>query len=319
MPSLSQIYYVYEDGPYLLTETVASHHSAISTGNIAPIAMEARGGIDIGGYDDNRVLVVPFDNDAWSRYQAKSMNTGLNNGLYVSSELTAIYDNTSRNGLVIGSVTHDTWKTGIYWSGSNDKLNELRVYGGFTSSTSTWDTIPHGKVTGKQIASPKIMVGFFEDYRTGMEAFGQVNAAIQPPLAFGEDIPEGVPVGWNSWGAYASDLSFDKAVSVSNYFKDHIQNLSFNNEGNIYINLDSYWDNMTDQRLTDLVQLIHSNGQKAGIYYSPFVYWGNNMEQEVEGTNGKYKYGDIVFARFGRQRLCPRWTALMPWIRRIRA
>ena len=54
MPSLSQIYYVYEDGPYLLTETVASHHSAISTGNIAPIAMEARGGIDIGSYDDNR-------------------------------------------------------------------------------------------------------------------------------------------------------------------------------------------------------------------------------------------------------------------------
>ncbi|MGV2644459.1 carbohydrate-binding protein, partial [Clostridium perfringens] len=45
---------------------------------------------------------------------------------------------------------------------------------------------------------------------------------------------------------------------------------------------------------TDFVQLIHSNGQKAGIYYSPFVYWGNNMEQEVEGTNGKYKYGDIV-------------------------
>ncbi|MGG4091004.1 carbohydrate-binding protein [Paenibacillus lautus] len=293
-PSISQIYYVYEDGPYLLTETVASHHSAISTGNIAPIAMEARGGIDIGSYDDNRVLVVPFDNDAWSRYQAKSMNTGLNNGLYISSELTAIYDNTSRNGLVIGSVTHDTWKTGIYWSGSNDKLNKLRVYGGFTSSTSTWDTISHGKVTGKQIASPKIMVGFFEDYRTGLEEFGQVNAAIQPPLAFGEDIPEGVPVGWNSWGAYASDLSFDKAVSVSNYFKDHIQNHSFNNEGNIYINLDSYWDNMTDQQLTDLVQLIHSNGQKAGIYYSPFVYWGNNMEQEVEGTNGKYKYGDIV-------------------------
>lgn len=293
-PSLSQIYYVYEDGPYLLTETVAKHNSAISTGNIAPIAMEARGGIDIGSYDDNRVLVVPFDNDAWSRYQAKSMNTGLNNGLYVSSELTAIYDNTSRNGLVIGSVTHDTWKTGIYWSGSNDKLNKLRVYGGFTSSTSTWDTIPHGKVTGKQIASPKIMVGFFEDYRTGLEEFGQVNAAIQPPLAFGEDIPEGVPVGWNSWGAYASDLSFDKAVAVSNYFKDHIQNHSFNNEGDIYINLDSYWDNMTDQQLTDLVQLIHSNGQKAGIYYSPFVYWGNNMEQEVEGTNGKYKYGDIV-------------------------
>ncbi|MEJ9216858.1 carbohydrate-binding protein [Paenibacillus glucanolyticus] len=294
LPSLSQIYYIYNNGPYLLTETVASHKTELSTANIAPIAMEARGGIDIGSYDDNRVLVVPFDNDAWSRYQAKTMNTGLNNDLYISSELTAIYDNTSRNGLVIGSVTHDTWKTGIYWSGSNDKLNTLRVYGGFTSSTSTWDTIPHGKVTGKQVASPKIMVGFFEDYRTGLEAFGHVNAAIEPPLAFGEDIPQGVPVGWNSWGAYDSGLSYDKAVSVSNYFRDHIQDESFNNEGHIYINLDSYWDNMTDQQLSDLVQVIHGNGQKAGIYYSPFVYWGNNMEQVVEGTNDQYKYGDIV-------------------------
>ncbi|GAB6926203.1 alpha-galactosidase [Paenibacillus sp. JCM 10914] len=295
LPSLSQIYYIYNDGPYLLTETVASHNNTeLSTANIAPIVMEARGGIDIGSYDDNRVLVVPFDNDAWSRYQAKTMNTGLNNELYISSELTAIYDNTSRNGLVIGSVTHDTWKTGVYWSGSNDKLNKLRVYGGFTSSTSTWDTISHGKVTGKQIVSPRIMVGFFEDYRTGLEEFGHVNAAIQPPLAFGEDIPQGVPVGWNSWGAYDSRLSYDKAVSVSNYFKEHIQDKSFNNEGDIYINMDSYWDNMTDQQLGDLVQVIHDNGQKAGIYYSPFVYWGDNMEQEVEGTNGQYKYGDIV-------------------------
>lgn len=294
LPALSQVYYVYNEGPYLLTETVVSHKNTLSTANIAPIAMEAKGGIDIGSYDDNRVLVTPFDNDAWSRYQAKNMNTSLNNDLYISSELTAIYDNTSRNGLVIGSVTHDTWKTGIYWSGSKDKLNKLRVYGGFTSATSTWDTITHGKVTGKQIASPKIMVGFFDDYRDGLEEFGAVNAAFQPPLSFGKDIPQGVPVGWNSWGAYASDLSYDKAVSVSNYFKEHIQGESFNNEGNIYINLDSYWDNMTDQQLTDLVKVIHSNGQKAGIYYSPFVYWGNNMEQIVEGTDGKYKYGDIV-------------------------
>ncbi|MUG65104.1 carbohydrate-binding protein [Paenibacillus campinasensis] len=293
-PDLSQVYYVYNDAPYLLTEIIASDKKGVATADIAPIAMEASGGIDIGSYDDNRVLVVPFDNDAWSRYQAKSMNTGLNNHLYISSELTAIYDNTSRTGLVIGSVTHDTWKTGIYWSGSDDKLNKLRVYGGFTSSTSTHDTISHGAVTGSEIRSPKIMVGFFEDYRDGLKTFGEVNAAIQPPLAFGENVPDGVPVGWNSWGAYDSGLSYDKAVDVSNYFKEFIQDHSFNNEGNIYINLDSYWDNMTDQQLADLVQIIHRNEQKAGIYYSPFVYWGNNMEQEVEGTNGRYKYGDIV-------------------------
>ncbi|WP_438347685.1 carbohydrate-binding protein [Paenibacillus sp. FA6] len=294
LPTLSQIYYIYKDGPYLLTETVASQSSAFASADIAPIVMEAKGGIDLGSYGDNRVLVTPFDNDAWSRYQAKTMNTRLNNDNYVSSEMTAIYDNTSRNGLVVGSVTHDTWKTGIYWSGSDNKLNKLRVYGGFTSSTSTHDSISHGAVKGNKISSPKIFVGFYKDYRDGLEGYGEVNAAIKPPLSFGKKIPKGVPVGWNSWGALESDVTFDKVAAVSDYFKKNLQNKSFDNDGAVYINLDSYWDNLTDQELTDLVKLINNNGQKAGIYYSPFVYWGDNLEQIVEGTDSKYTYGDIV-------------------------
>lgn len=294
LPDLSQVFYIYNNGPYVLTEVTASQAAGLTTNQMAPLAVEARGGVDIGSYGDNRVLVTPFDNDSWSRYQAKSINTRLNTDNYVSSELTAIYDNTSRKGLVVGSVTHDTWKTGIHWSGTDNKLNELRVYGGFTSQASTHDSLPHGSVSGKSVTSPKVFIGLYDDYRKGMEGYGRVNAAIAPPLAFGQNISEGVPVGWNSWGAYADHLSYDNAAAVSNYVKEHLQNSSFENNGNVYINLDSYWDNMTDQQLTDLVKLIHGNGQKAGIYYSPFVYWGDNMDQVVEGTDGKYKYGDIV-------------------------
>ncbi|MWV47213.1 carbohydrate-binding protein [Paenibacillus sp. HJL G12] len=294
LPTLSQIFYIYDRGAYVLTETAATQATALTTNDITPVTVHARGGIDIGSYGDNRVLVTPFDNDSWSRYQAKTINTRLNNDHYVSSELTAIYDNASRKGLVLGSVTHDTWKTGIYWSGSDNKLNELRVYGGFTSQDSTHDSLAHGSVTGKTVTSPKIFIGFYDDYRSGLEGYGQVNAAIAPPLAFGPNIPDGVPVGWNSWGAYADHLSYDQAAAVSKYFKEHLQEQSFSNNGNVYINLDSYWDNMTDEQLSDLVKLIRANGQKAGIYYSPFVYWGDNLKQTVEGTDGKYTYGDIV-------------------------
>ncbi|GGA30193.1 carbohydrate-binding protein [Paenibacillus physcomitrellae] len=293
-PSLDQVYSIYENGPYLLTKTVAKQSTPLATNYIAPIVMEARGGVDIGSYDDNRVLVTPFDNDAWSRYQSKTINTSLNNNNYISSEMTAVFDNTSRNGLVLGSVSHDTWKTGIYWSGSDNKLNELQVYGGFTSSSSTRDSVAHGKVTGTSVTSPEIFVGFYRDYRTGLEAYGAANAAVAPPLAFGPDIPSGVPVGWNSWGAYSSNVSYDAVADTSEYIKNQLQNQSFENDGNVYINLDSYWDNMNDEQLADLVTLIHGNGQKAGIYYSPFVYWGDNLDQTVEGTNGAYKYGDIV-------------------------
>ncbi|RAP77257.1 carbohydrate-binding protein [Paenibacillus montanisoli] len=294
LPTMSQIYRVYDGKTYFLVSQQLSGSTELSTNDMAPIVIQSRGGVDIGSYSDNRVLITPYDNDSWSRYQARTINTFLNSNNYISSELTAIYDNDSRNGLVIGSVTHDTWKTGVYWSGSHDRLNKLKVYGGFTSPTSTHDTLPHGKISGKTLTSPQIFVGYYTDYRDGLEGFGQANAEVAPPLDFEHGVPKGVPVGWNSWGAYDSHLSYEKVVDVSNFFKEHIQNASFNNKGNIYINLDSYWDNMTSQQLKDVAALIKKNGQKPGIYYSPFVYWGNNMSQPVEGTNGQYTYGDLV-------------------------
>ncbi|REE69738.1 carbohydrate binding protein with CBM6 domain [Paenibacillus taihuensis] len=294
LPTLQQIYRIYDDQPYFLVSEQASSNTALSTNDMAPIVIQSKGGVDIGKYADNRVLITPYDNDSWSRYQARTINTFLNTSNYISSEMTAIYDNDSRNGLVIGSVTHDTWKTGVSWSGSNDRLNKLKVYGGFTSPTSTHDTQAHGKITETTLTSPQIFVGFYADYREGLEGYGQANAEVAPLLEFEHGVPSGVPVGWNSWGAYDSHLSYDKVVEVSNFFKENLQNNSFNNKGNVYINLDSYWDNMSAQQLKDIAALIKKNGQKPGIYYSPFVYWGNNMNQPVEGTNGAYTYGDLV-------------------------
>ncbi|MCR2805784.1 carbohydrate-binding protein [Paenibacillus soyae] len=293
LPTMKQTYQLYEDLPYFLVSQELVSETPIRSNDMAPFAVHAAGGVDIGSYGDNRVLITPFDNDMWSRYQARTINTSLNNDNYVSSEMTAVYDNVSRNGFVIGSVTHDVWKTGIYWSGSDDRLNKLKVYGGFTSVTSTHDTLEHGYVEGTTLKSPQVMIGYYDDYRDGLEGYGEANAAVAPPLAFGKGVPSGVPVGWNSWGAYESSLSYDKVVAVSDFFEEHIQK-TFNNKGTVYINMDSYWDNLTDQQLRDAVKIIRGNGQKAGIYYGPFVYWGDNMEQPVEGTDGKYTYGDII-------------------------
>lgn len=292
-PAIRQIYRFYKNLAYFLVHAEAAGSERLATNHIAPIVIAAKGGVDLGSYGDNRVLVVPFDNDAWSRYESRTINTYLNNDRHISSELTAIYDNASRNGLVVGSVTHDVWKTGIYWSGSGNRLNEIAVYGGFTSYASTRDTLPHSRVTGKIIRSPQIFVGYFDDYRDGLETYGMANANVAPPLAFGRGVPEGVPVGWNSWNAYGSSLSYDHVVEVSNFFHEHLQD-AFHNKGNLYINLDSYWDNMTEEQLREAVELIRRNKQKPGIYFSPFVFWGTNMDQIVEGTDGEYTYGDLV-------------------------
>lgn len=287
-PALHQIYTLYEGKNYFLTRLKAVGSSALTTNYIAPVVTNTTGGVDIGSYSDSRALFVPFDNDNWIRYKAQSINTS-NTGY----EVTAFYDNANRNGLVIGSVTHDTWKTGIDWNGFDNKLNRLTVYGGASSSI-THDSMPHGSVSGTELQSPAVFVGYFDDYRSGLEEYGRANAVISPPLSFPSTIPRQVPVGWNSWGAYGSKLTFQDVIDTSNYFKTNLQDRHFNNNGTLYINLDSYWDNLSDSQLQNAVAAIRQNGQQAGIYWGPFVYWGNNMSQFVEGTNNQYTYGDIV-------------------------
>ncbi len=78
------------------------------------------------------------------------------------------------------------------------------------------------------------------------------------------------------------------------FFNEHLQNNSFHNDGTVYINLDSYWDNLSKAELEDIVTVIRDNDQTPGIYYGPFVYWGEQMNQPVEGSDGQYTYGDIV-------------------------
>ncbi|MZQ85559.1 carbohydrate-binding protein [Paenibacillus sp. 5J-6] len=287
-PALHQVYTLYEGKSFFLTQLQAVNTTPMTTNNMAPVVVNNSNGVDIGSGADNRVLFVPFDNDNWIRYKAQQINTA-NTGY----EVTAIYDNTSRNGLVIGSVTHDTWKTGIAWTGYNNKLNNLTVYGG-ASSNITHDVEPHGRISGAQITSPTVFVGYFADYRAGLEEYGKANAVLTPPLSFHSPVANKVPVGWNSWGAFGSKLSYQDVIDTSNYFKTNLQNNHFNNDGALYINLDSYWDNLTDTQLQNAVKTIRENGQQAGIYWAPFVYWGNDMNQVVEGTNGTYTYGDIV-------------------------
>src|SRR6202030_3530162 len=163
--------------------------------SMAPVVTEAPGGVDIGSYDDARALCVPFDNDHFVRYDAMPID-----GTGTSYEVCAFYDNTTRIGLVVGSVTHDTWKTGIYFSGSNNKLDAMNVFGGATALTATWDVMPHGAVVGNTISSPTVFVGFGNDWRTTLENFANENAAQVPKLAW----TNGVPFGWNSWYAYGT-------------------------------------------------------------------------------------------------------------------
>ena len=280
LPTIEQHFALSGGNKFLVRAIVLG--SAVGTNWISPVVMDTVGGVDVGSQGDVRVLSIPYDNDAWVSYDAQPIA-----GSGTSYEAAAFYDNVTRNGIVVGSVTHDTWKTGVYYSGASGKLDALHVFGGAVDATSTHDVVPHGKVGGSSIASPIVFVGYAPDWRDLMEEFADTNLSYKPQLAWSG----GAPFGWNSWGTLQTQVTYDAAVGISDFVHDSLQNAGFADDGVVYVNLDSYWDNLSDAQLDAFVAHCHANGQRAGIYWTPFVDWGKSATRQVEGTS--YAYSEV--------------------------
>ena len=286
LPAISQ-QFIFDQNDSFLASVSVSASTNLQSNWMGPVIVDGFGFVNIGITNDNRALFVPFDNDGFVSYNSEPMNSS-----DVGNEVAAFYDNVSRNGLVIGSVTHNIWKTGIYWSGSNNELNQLNVFGGVTNHW-TWDVMPHGSVSGNVISSPVIFVGFNNDWRIAMENFADENTLFAPKLAW----TNGVPFGWNSWGVtnYEENISYNAAISVSDSIHTNLQPFGFTNNGTVYVNLDSFWDNLTSPQLQDFVNHCHANGQKAGIYWAPFVYWGTLSQSSNSTVPGSgFTYSQIL-------------------------
>ncbi|WP_218126992.1 CBM35 domain-containing protein [Catalinimonas alkaloidigena] len=283
LPALQQLFYVYQNNPAFFTELVLAGPQ-VSSNYMAPLVTHQ---VDLGVEGDTRMLFVPFDNDAWVRYDAKP---AVGNATNVSAEVSAFYENNSRHGLVVGSVEHEVWKTGIRTKGSARLLSELTVWGGYTDPRVTRDVLPHNTLSGTQVKSPKIMVGFFDDWRAGMEAYARANAAAEPRYL--TDWKRPTPFSWNSWGSLQTRLNLESAKAVASFFASSLP--AFRSDSTVYIDLDSYWDNMVSGGLEgDFTQLIafvkhcKALGLKPGIYWAPFVDWGNS-DRRVEGSTYTY-------------------------------
>ncbi|HEY4414156.1 MAG TPA: carbohydrate-binding protein [Verrucomicrobiae bacterium] len=284
LPTMKQ-YFTLDQTNSFLTRVEASG-SNLKANWMGPVVVDSSyGWVDIGITNDNRALFVPFDNDGFYRYNAMPMNSSS-----TGYEVAAFYDNASRNGLVVGSINHDTWKSGIFFQGANNKLTLMNVFGG---ATSPWDTSPHGYVSGNTISSPTMFVGFGADWRVTMRDFTRANTNVVAPLPW----TNGVPFGWNSWGVLQQNISYASAIAASDFFFSSLMTHNFTNHGTAYINLDSYWDNLSSSQLASFTAHCHAHGEKAGIYWSPFVWWGAAADATnsfVEGTTNLYRYRDIL-------------------------
>lgn len=291
LPTLTQSFYVYPDKDYVLTDFKLADEAGVSSNYMAPVNIDQMPAV-LAENGSNRALFVPFDNDKWVRYQSHPLDFVS----LTSYEVTAILNNDTRNALVVGSVEHDNWKSAItIGKGTINNVGSLVCYGGAADEL-TRDSKPHGALKGETIKSPKILLGYFEDWRKGLEEYAQANAVVTPPKAWGK----AVPFGWNSWGALQFNLTYQKALEVSDYYKANLQNNHFVNTDNaVYIGLDSGWNSFTEEELKSFVDRCKANGQIAGVYWTPFTDWGRNPEREINELPGT-RYKDVYLYANGK-------------------
>lgn len=302
-PTIQQCFYLYPQEDYFLTDVflLSPDASNIESNYIAPIFTEAQN-LFLPASTDNRFLFVPFDNDGFITYGSLPLSRGTDPksssaGRYardtISFEVTSIFNGETQEGLVIGSVEHDTWKSAIRMTGSpliQSYITRLECFSGATHSITRDATDdnwlqPHGAVKGTKIKSARMMVGFFDDWRTGMETFGDVNALIAPKREWNKP----APFGWNSWGGMERNINYDGIISVSDFIKENIQGKGhFGEDGIVFVGLDSFWDNLNWEQLEKFADYCRANGQIPGIYWTPFCDWFPENDRALEGNNGYY-------------------------------
>lgn len=128
--SVTQNYYLYSDKEYILTDFSVESAQILSSNYMSPVNSTTPSSFLPG--TNNRTLAVPFDNDKWVRYN--SLNFGVPSTSY---EVGVVYNTATRQGLVVGSVEHTLWKTGINTStNTTGSLLSLEVFGGITDRKS---------------------------------------------------------------------------------------------------------------------------------------------------------------------------------------
>lgn len=252
---------------------------------------------------NNRMLFVPWDNDGFIGYESNALNKDMH-----SYAVTAIYNTTSRYGIVTGAVDHDIWKSAIHVDASDRyNLNQVECISGYTDEHSHDSLLyegrymQHGAVVADTVRSSRFIFGCFDDWRVGMETFGQACTLVTPRREWAG----GVPYGWSSWGVMQTLISYDGVIDCGDFIRDNLMPHGFHDaNGKVVLSLDAWWnDNLSATQVRQFVEYCKSNNMIPGLYYGPFCDFAGNPEGTVPGTNGKYKFKDLWLKVNGRYKI----------------
>ena len=245
-----------------------------------------------------KMLLVPYDNTMWVRYEGVPLRPGR-----TSYDVTAVFEEESREGIVIGAIDFAIWKNGIICSGNDARV--LKACSGI-ADLETHDKMEHGIVRGNKVASSRFVLLYGMDYRDLLEQYGDIVNNENSMLSW----EEGVPFGWNSWSGLAFRLNEKNYREAGRFLREELMSGGYRNEGTTYVNLDAGWNGIPEETLIELVEELHAKGQKAGIYDAPFAWFGKKEEEEIPGVKG-HCYREILL-RDNNENLLPRVDGAIP-------
>ncbi len=331
-PTLEQVVSVYPSLPYITVEgAVVASSGTTSSRQICPIVVASTNTLPLPT-SENRVYNMPFANDNWATFGASKWSVAQP---VTSCEATALFNVVSRKGIVIGSIDHSVWKSCVTVTpNSTNRIRKLTAQAGYVSLR-TWDNgnfgnnspmDKHGAVKGARVVSPRFMLGVFDDWRTGLETYGDANTVLCPKL----EIPskDKAMFGWQSWGGQEAQLNYTSTMSVLDFFEKELKPVGFAGEDGVcWMVLDSFWDNMSRMERRDFARRCKDMGYRPGIYHTPFSLWcGSDSEISdygFETVGGKqYSRKDVVLTANGKPRkisaysLDPTHPAVKEWNRK---
>jgi alpha-galactosidase len=287
-PELKQVITLYKNRPFLLLALKASSPLSVETRDISPLAIlpQQRGSLSIPG-SEPRILDVPFDNDDWVNDVERSWPSAkepIVSG--IGYEFSAIYDNKNYTGIVMGSLSHDFWKTGIRYRAAKTPglLDSLLIFGGAATADNpslpaddggrdgTHDLAPHGTRRGTTVESPLIYLCAPADVRSAFVGYGETNARLNGRLSWKGD----APVYWNSFGV-EDVLGYRKIMLPPDVKKisDFISTLKqFSRYAPPVLSIDSYDQGIYSTSVLDSIGLYGAqHHQQLGFYFIPFAEW----------------------------------------------
>lgn len=271
-----QQFYFYDSLPYFIVKlSLTESNETIKSNYIVPLCSDTQTTLLPSGYN-NRMIYMPYDNDAWVRFQSYYLTRTM-----TSFNATAFFNADSRNGIVMGAVDHDIWKSAIHLKASNyNNVDSIALISGYVDKYSR-DSIAHGKVVGDTVSSSRFMVGVFDDWRIGLESFAEANNKVVK----GRTWAGGAPYGWNSWGVLQEKVSYQSVIDAMNFIHDNLMpNGFYDKQGKVLMSLDSYWSNLNDAQMLQFVDSCKKMNMIPGAYMCPFADWGG-YDRPINGTS----------------------------------